>query len=88
MPAHEGTLAAVAVAAATEDGDDPPAGQPARGLHGLGQGVGGVGVIDDHREILPLLHRLEASRHSRAGDDTRNGLVQVQSQLQGRGRGR
>ena len=64
MPAHQRTLAAVAVAARADDADDAPARELARGTQHVLERVGLVRVVDDHRERLPLLHGLEPARHA------------------------
>ncbi len=65
---HQGALLTVAIPAAAEDRDQPSLGQPARRRQRVVQRVGGVGVVDQDRERLPLVDRLEASRDAaRAG---------------------
>ena len=63
---HQRALLAVAVAAAAEDADQPPVRRgdlPRRDEHVL-ERVGGVGVVDEDRERLALVDRLEAARHA------------------------
>ena len=63
-PAHERALAAVAVAAAAEDAEHARRGAMlARGAQDVLQRVGRVRVVDDDREVLALVDRLEAPRH-------------------------
>ena len=62
--AHQRALVAVAVAAAAEDADQPsPGGRDlARGSEHVLERVGRVGVVDEDRERLALVDRLEAAR--------------------------
>ncbi len=63
--AHQRSLAAVAVAAGAEDADHAPVAERARRAQHVGQRVRRVGVVDDEREVLALVDRLEAARHAR-----------------------
>ena len=56
-------LRAVAVAAAAEDDGQAPAGQGPQLAEHLLEGVGRVGVVDEHAEVLAALHRLQAAGH-------------------------
>src|SRR3954469_19618685 len=58
---HQGPLATVAIAAGAEDDDQPAARQPAGRAQDRLQGVGLVGVVDEDREGLALVDRLEAA---------------------------
>ena len=62
--AHHGPLAAVAVAPGAEHADDPAVAEPAGRLeHGV-ERVGRVRVVDDDRERLALVDRLEPTGHA------------------------
>ena len=64
-PAHQRPLLAVAVAARAEDDGQPAVAElPRRAQHVL-ERVGRVRVVDDHRERLARLDRLEAARERR-----------------------
>ena len=62
--AHQRALAAVAVAAAAEDRDHAARPQLAHGLEQVLERVVGVGVVDDHREVLAGVHALQPARHA------------------------
>src|SRR3954452_5068493 len=62
--AHERPLRAVAVPAGAEHDDEAPARERARGAQHVVERVGRVGVVDEHRERLALVDRLEAARHA------------------------
>ena len=64
-PPHLRPLVAVAVAAGAEDRDHPPRGQPPRRPQHVLQRVRRVRVVDQDREPLPLVDRLEPPRHPR-----------------------
>src|SRR3954447_25753918 len=59
--AHERALGAVAVAAGAEDHDEAVLRQRTGGAQDVVEGVGGVGVVDEDRERLALVHGLEAA---------------------------
>ena len=61
-PAHHRPLLAVPVAARAEDDDQPPVAEAAGGAQHVLERVGRVGVVDDDRERLPLVDRLEPAR--------------------------
>ncbi len=62
--AHQRSLGPVAVAAAAEDHQHTPGPGHAAGTgEGLLKGVGGVGVVDQHREGLAPVDRLVAAGH-------------------------
>ena len=63
--AHHGPLAAVAIASRAEDADQPAAAELARRLQHDVERVRRVRVVDDHRERLPLVDRLEPPRDPR-----------------------
>ncbi len=64
--AHQRALGPVPVATAAEDDQHPPGpGHAAGAGQGLLQGVGGVGVVDQHREGLAPVDRLVAAGHRR-----------------------
>ena len=61
-PAHQRPLRPVPVAAGTDHGDQAAGGQlPGRPEHVLDR-VGGVGVVDQHGELLTLVDRLHPAR--------------------------
>ena len=63
--AHQRPLGAIAIAAAAEDGDEPPAGERPRRLEQVAQRVVGVGVVDDDGHVVVRRrHHLEASGHA------------------------
>ena len=72
--AHQRPLLAVAIAAAPEHADQPPAGHLPGGVEDVLERVGGVGVVDDDRERLALVDRLEAARDA-IGDGERRDHV-------------
>ena len=77
--AHQRPLLAVAVAAAAEDADQPPVrgGELAgRDEHVL-ERVRGVRVVDQDRERLALVDRLEPARHRLGVGECRGGVVEV-----------
>ena len=78
---HERALGAVAVAAASEDGDDPAGGELPHRLQEVLEGVVGVGVVHDHREVLSRVHALQASR------DASQGLEPLEDRLPGQAEG-
>src|SRR5439155_21297710 len=59
---HERALGAVAVPTAAEDADEAPARDPAGLREHVRECLRGVRVVDEHREALPLVDRLEAAR--------------------------
>ena len=64
-PPHQRPLAAVAVAAGADDADHAAARcELARGAQDVLERARLVGVVDDHRERLPLVDRLEAPGHA------------------------
>ena len=79
---HERSLAAVAVAACAEDDDDAAGPEAAGGAQHRRERVRGVRVVDDHRERLPFVDRLEPSGNAvHARDPLRDRvLVQVEEQ--------
>ena len=85
--AHQRALAAVAVAAGAEDAEDAPAAvdQLARGAQDVLERVGGVGVVDEHREVLTLLDGLEAPRHPHAARERGEERVEVAAERVHRG---
>ena len=65
--AHLRPLARVAIAARADDHDHPaPGGGVAGGRQRALEGAGLVGVVDEHRERLALVDRLEPARDRRA----------------------
>ena len=75
--AHDRPLAAVAVAAGAEDADQPALAEVACRLQDDVEGVRCMRVVDDDRERLPLVDRLEPSRHPRQRPDPFRELVLV-----------
>ena len=70
--AHLGALAAVAVAAAAEHHDQPPAADElARRPQHVLERVGRVGVVDEHREGLAALDGSKPPGHARRPRDAR-----------------
>ena len=69
--AHQRPLAAVAVAAGTEDDDHAPLPELTRRSQNRGERVGRVRVVDEHGERLALVDRLEATRDT---SDVRDSL--------------
>ena len=59
---HERPLVAVAVAARAEHDDEPAVAERARGAEHGRERVRRVRVVDDDREVLPLVDRLEPPR--------------------------
>ncbi len=60
-PSHERALGAVAVAAAAEDAHEPTLRDLPRRAQDVRERVRGVGIVDEHRERLALVDRLEAA---------------------------
>ena len=85
-PAHQRPLARVAVAAAAEHHRDLAPRQLAHRAQRRRQGGVGVGVVDEHREPLAAVHRLEPAGDRRLRAD-RGGHRGVR-QRQGLGAGR
>ena len=74
--AHQRPLAAIAVAAASEDADQAPGGDLARRPQHVLEPVRRVGVVDEHREGLAGVDRLEPPGHARDGREARaHGVV-------------
>src|SRR3546814_7824655 len=62
--AHRGPFGGIAIAAGAQDDQDPAAvGRVASGLQGALESAWLVGVVDEHREGLPLHDRLEPPGH-------------------------
>ena len=81
--AHQRPLAAVAVAAAAEHGDDAARLQVANRLEQLAQRVVGMGVVDDHREAGDRApHPLHAPRDAADRSDAPRRGVEGQAQRQ------
>ena len=72
-PPHQRPLAAVAVAAGAEDDREPAVAEPAGGADHVLERVGSVGIVDDHREGLACVDRLEAAGHARRPTRSRAG---------------
>ena len=85
--AHQRPLGPVAVAAAAEDHDHPAAGDRPGRPEQVVEGVGGVGVVDQHGERLAGVDPLEAAGHPVQGLEPGHGGAQVDAGGVGRGQG-
>ena len=81
-PPHQRPLAAIAVAAGAEDDDHTPVAEVARRAQHRRERVGRVRVVDDDRERLPLVDRLEAPGDARHGRDAFRDRVLVDVEQQ------
>ena len=83
---HAGPLGAVAVAAATEDHEEPAGRElPGRAEHVV-QGIRGVGVVHEHGQAGRVLHPLQpAGRTVKIGQGSKDGRRQVQGQGRAKG---
>ena len=61
--------------------------QLAQGLEEVLQGVVGVGVVHDHREVLARLHPLEAAGHPGQGGDAAERVFRPHPEREGRAQG-
>ena len=77
---HQRTLAAIAVSPGPEHADDAPASDVARGAQHVLERVGRVGVVDEHREVLSGVDRLEAPGHPDAALQGCDERVEVEAE--------
>ncbi len=75
--AHQRPLRPVAVAAAAEDAEQPALGEPARGAEHVLERIGGVGVVDEDREGLALVHGLEPPGNARGAGERRGRFLEA-----------
>ena len=84
--AHERPLAAVAVAAAAEHGEQAAGRDRAHGAQHVGQRIGRVRVVDQHAEGLTGTDGLEPPRHARGAREPAAHGLERQAHGQRRGR--
>ena len=82
--AHEGPLGPVPVPAAPEEGHHPPPGEAPQGGEHIGQGVGGVGVVDEHGVVPGCGHYLHPALDVGAVAEDAGALPQGDAQGLGR----
>src|SRR6185437_14242889 len=74
-PSHERTFGAVPITAAAEDADDPVAGELASGAEDVLERVRLVRVVDDDRERLAHVDRLEPAGNTLERLDARRDRI-------------
>ena len=82
--AHDGPLDGIPVAAAAEDGNEPPLAEAANGAQDVFQRIGGVGVVDQNGVVLPGGgHHLQPSLHPCGAGKGLRGSLRANAQADG-----